>query len=362
MKSQAVAENPGDMNLSQDGAATGWTVDPPVDCHLFESTHFQAGRWPAGRYPLAAIVHGPGSGEPLSFDGSFDGPCIDSCMDSLDGRSWVEVLSVNRPVRYLREGDFDIAVSEDVFFAAAATRESDPGSLEARTQGLYEALLQLIQRHGFPHILRIWHTLSRITEQEGGEERYRQFCLGRHEAIRRVAPRIFDSFPAATGVGSHRGDLTVYVVAARDGGQPVENPNQVSAYRYPARYGPRSPSFARALVKKWPGSAVLFLSGTASIVGHESRHRDHLAGQVAQALDNFETLVQSAARDSGVSFSITPESAVLKFYVRRPEDTAQVRAIIAERWSPQVPAVYLHADICRPELLFELEGMVTGPT
>ena len=49
-------------------------------------------------------------------------------------------------------------------------------------------------------------------------------------------------------------------------GTPVENPRQVSAYRYPREYGPQSPTFARALLPPSP-RVPLLLSGTASIDG-----------------------------------------------------------------------------------------------
>ena len=81
-------------------------------------------------------------------------------------------------------------------------------------------------------------------------------------------------YPAATGVGSPAGSpLTVVVAASRVEPVALENPRQTSAYLYPRRYGPRSPAFARAMLLPDCAGATLFISGTASIVGHESQHR-----------------------------------------------------------------------------------------
>src|SRR3546814_7354125 len=73
--------------------------------------------------------------------------------------------------------------------------------------------------------------------------------------------------------------VQVYWLAARTPGTPVENPRQVSAYRYPRQYGPQQPSFARAMLPP-PGSAMpLLLSGTASVVGHATAHVGELLAQ-----------------------------------------------------------------------------------
>src|SRR3546814_1451833 len=91
-----------------------------------------------------------------------------------------------------------------------------------------------------PHLLRVWNYLDAITFGDGDAERYREFCVGRARGL-----GDFDThaLPAATAIG--RCDdarvVQVYWLAARTPGTPVENPRQVSAYRYPRQYGPQQP-------------------------------------------------------------------------------------------------------------------------
>ena len=109
----------------------------------------------------------------------------------------------------------------------------------------YANLSVFVRTRGFPHLLRSWNYLDAITEGEGDAERYRRFCVGRAAGLGEVQ---IGTLPAATAIGRCDGvrTLQVYWLAARRPGTPVENPRQVSAYRYPRQYGPQSPSFARA--------------------------------------------------------------------------------------------------------------------
>ena len=55
----------------------------------------------------------------------------------------------------------------------------------------------------------------------------------------------------------------------------------------------------------------------------------------------------------------SPDGDVLSYlraYVKRTADIPRVRRICERAFGP-VPALYVRADICRPELLVELEGV-----
>ena len=52
--------------------------------------------------------------------------------------------------------------------------------------------------------------------------------------------------------------------------------------------------------------------------------------------------------------------AKLRVYVKHEEDYEQCREV-CERRLPRIPAIYLHADICRPELLMEIEAVAFSP-
>jgi len=223
----------------------------------------------------------------------------------------------------------------------------------------YRDLFKTLDQAGTPHLQRIWNYLPQINADGGGLERYRQFNLGRQEAFLEAGRAAFEGAPAACALGIHQGALSIRFLAGQRAPLPVENPRQVSAYRYPETYGPRSPTFSRAaLADIGGGSIALFISGTASIVGHETVHHGDVQEQTRETLRNLQAVVEAANARCSAKFSLSALDSVV--YVRHPSDTATVRAIIEETLGSDAPmashAVYLEADICRSDLLVEIEA------
>lgn len=317
---------------------------------------YAAGEWEQEKRILAAIIHGdtPIADRPW--------PQLRSGLAPISGDSVVEILYTYSPVTYQLDEGVRFASSGNLLLAGIAIEEAAGPKVAALSEEVYTRLLDLIERHGYPYILRAWNVLRDINREQGGLERYRQFCLGRYEAIvKQRHVQEADWFPAASAVGSGAGGLCVYLVAAKSPGIPVENPRQVSAYRYPLQYGPRSPSFSRGLVKAWDQGTSLFVSGTASIVGHESRHSGNLGAQVRAALDNVEYVIAAAEEASGTAFRLRPDTTILKAYIRHSEDYTRVRTLLEDHFGLDMPIAYLRADICRRELLFEIDGVIYTP-
>ena len=136
---------------------------------------------------------------------------------------------------------------------------------------------------------------------------------------------------------------------------PVENPRQIPAWRYSSRFGPRPPCFARATIAELDGAHVLLIGGTASIVGETSVHEDDVRRQTAESLRNLAALVETAEGPSGDAGRTLDRLESVRVYVRRPEDAAVVAEMVAAL-GPDVELVI--ADICRPELLVEIEAVL----
>src|SRR5690606_28962859 len=149
------------------------------------------------------------------------------------------------PVTQGRDDGFGFAHNDDVLFAQIHLPESALSDIEQATHDLYRRLDGLLQRRGFTHCLRIWTYLSDINAGADDRERYRLFTAGRSRALA-LRPGDEHYLPAATAIGSDGGGLVMYLLAGRLPGIAIENPRQVSAFRYPRQYGPRSPSFSRA--------------------------------------------------------------------------------------------------------------------
>lgn len=246
--------------------------------------------------------------------------------------------------------------SDNLLFGCIAVPETGAVRLHAATIGAYRDICATLDAVGYPHLLRIWNYLPDINLDSNGSERYRQFNTARQAALREAGKPLTGNVPAASAIGAARGSpLLVYFLAGRAPPLYIENPRQVSAYRYPPRYGRHSPVFSRATLLRQRGSLTLFISGTASIVGHRSIHVGDTAAQTRETLANIEALLEEANRvEPGARFTLG--SLVLKVYVRRPADLPAVRAQLAARLGPSQPVIYLQADICRQDLLVEIEA------
>jgi chorismate lyase/3-hydroxybenzoate synthase len=154
----------------------------------------------------------------------------------------------------------------------------------------------------------------------------------------------------------------VHFLAGREAPRAVENPRQVSAYRYPSQYGPRAPTFSRgALASVGGGREALFLSGTASIVGHQTLHAGDVARQTEETLANVAAVVDAANALSTIGpHAHRVDTLDCTVYVRHPQDLTTVREVLARRLGPDAPAlrnaIYLRADVCRADLLVEIEA------
>ena len=271
----------------------------------------------------------------------------------LDGGPKDEVWPASGHVSRIDTEGAVCAADGRLLFASAETVTPDGPGIESAAFDLYRRLLAGVARAGYPHVLRVWNYVPNIHETHRGIDRYMRFCTGRSEAF---SAQFGDGFchhlPAASAVGCPGGSLVVHLLAGREAGRHVENPRQVAAYRYPERYGPTSPSFARGTVT---ADGVVLVSGTASIVGHESAFPGDPARQAEETMRNIEAVLD-AASVPGKRGALGSRLRSLRVYVRCPEHTDTIRAAILEYSGATVPIAWLQAQICREELLVEIEA------
>lgn len=255
-------------------------------------------------------------------------------------------------IHWCRSGDVlygVIALAEDAFCTG------DAGSpLEQASEAAYARIFRLLDSQGLPHLWRAWNYLSNIHGEEAGLERYRRFNLGRGRAFEGASRSVVGRVPAACALGLAEGPLSVAFLAGTSPALPVENPRQVSAYLYPTDYGPRSPTFSRAALVCPEGQEWLFVSGTASIVGHRSVHLGDVVAQTHESLDNIAAVLGEANRVAR-SAPFALEELTYRVYVRHPSDAAAVMAVVRQRCGDAL-AVCVQADVCRVELLVEIEA------
>ncbi|CAL1240027.1 hypothetical protein [Candidatus Methylocalor cossyra] len=254
------------------------------------------------------------------------------------------------PARYEQADAIHYGHNGEVLFGLLAA----PGAeIEKATHQAYRRLIALVRSAGYPHLVRVWNYFPDINGELRGLERYRRFCLGRHRALAETGYAFGADLPAASAIGIEGNRLWIYFLAARRPAVQIENPRQLSAYRYPSRYGPRSPSFSRAMRLEDPatGTKQLFISGTASIVGHETVHQDDVEAQCAETLRNLRAVLAEAGA------APFPRAAGWKVYLRRPGDYPRIRELLEGSWEGEL--FFLAGDICRRDLLLEIEGVAS---
>lgn len=304
--------------------------------------------------PSVLAVFGFGGGAPRLDDPRYLRVPLEPYGGSSGVQAPFEVWRANAPVHSGHDGDIAWATDGELLFGAIEVDEAAIG-IAAAARHAYARAAAFLQASRTPHLLRIWNYLDAITQGEGDAERYREFCVGRAQGL-----GDFDvtRLPAATAIGrcDDQRVVQVYWLAARTPGTPVENPRQVSAYRYPRQYGPQSPSFARAMLPPTDRMPLL-LSGTAAVVGHASQHAGELRAQLEETFRNFDALIGAARAHRPELPARFGPSTRLKVYVRDAHDLPQVERALELRFGDAVPRILLHAAICRRELAVEIDGV-----
>ncbi len=281
-----------------------------------------------------------------------DLPFAQILMEHLGGSCGREIWMTDTPLLHGEDLGIRYAHSGDVMFGVM---RADPGPLRQSTQDGYRAILNLIHKMHAGHLIRIWHYFPEINQDSSGLERYKQFCQGRHEALSAGGFRLADDLPAASAVGTAGGDLWLLFLAGTGRVQQIENPRQTSAFRYPPAYGPSSPAFSRAVRYTTDRQDLLFISGTASIVGHETIHPSDPALQAVTTLDNLQALLHQVTQ---TDLAALGEQASWKLFIRHPEHLPHVLMRLRTRLDPASPLLILKGDICRSALLLEIEGVI----
>lgn len=237
---------------------------------------------------------------------------------------------------------------------AAVTGERTP--LYETTEQAYREIYRALDALGYPHLVRIWNYIPQINRETHGLERYRQFNSARQNAMLAAGRPVTGNVSAACALGAAAGTaLVVYFLASQHAPTSIENPRQVSAYHYPPEYGARSPVFSRAAVHREADGMTLFISGTASIVGHQTIHAGDPAAQTRETLTNIEALLEETNRVTG-SERFRLDALACKVYVRHPADLPLIQAELRAVLGATARVVYLQADICRHDLAVEIEA------
>jgi len=117
------------------------------------------------------------------------------------------------------------------------------------------------------------------------------------------------------------------------------------------------PQFERGLLLTSGNSSILFISGTASILVQETIGKEDIKKQTIVTIENIMKVSDPARISKIVSYKTVPrvKFSLLRIYIKRQSDFRTARQI-CEKYFPGIPTVYVEADICRDDLLMEIEA------
>ncbi|MDO8541539.1 MAG: hypothetical protein Q7S40_13955 [Opitutaceae bacterium] len=292
----------------------------------------------------------------IAFGGAF-AAVFDVGVPILDGHEVDDLFPTAKPAG--RAGSFTLFKMGNWHLGIAAVAVA-PGLEQAANQ-VYREIFKVT---GGVQVARIWNYVPAINGTgANGRENYQAFCEGRSRAFEERHGRDFKLFvPAASAVGCNSAFLTVAFAACATKPRHVENPLQVPAYDYPRKFGPRSPSFARATIARDGDVATVFISGTAAIRGHATVGACGIAGQLECTLQNLAEISRACGLGSRLDQG-GRSSRHFRVYVRHAADQPLVAATLGEHLFSNGDRIsYLHADICRQPLLVEIEATLLGVT
>jgi enamine deaminase RidA (YjgF/YER057c/UK114 family) len=200
-------------------------------------------------------------------------------------------------------------------------------------------------------VARTWFYLPDILEWYAGfnkirNERYGEFGIMPGPGDEKLL------LPASTGI---RGETPSGAAAAMDliavkkdsialpSIKQLTNAAQLDAFRYGS-------AFSRGAVIRDTDVSLIEVSGTAAIDERgKSRFIDDIRGQINCTFDKIEKLLSEEGAGLG-------DIAAATVFVKRPEYAEVFWEMAEERGLGEFPGVCVVADVCRDELLFEIDA------
>ena len=245
--------------------------------------------------------------------------------------------------------------------AAGLASKDETKDAAGRSREAFRAAQAILDAEGldFGHVVRQWNYLEEMLDVRntgcGDSQGYQAFNDVRSVAYGRSA--FPTGYPAATGIGQRVGGVVIELVAVslapRVSVEPISNPKQIDAHRYskdvlvgtPSEdlHSTTSPKFERAKRVASSSGEVVFVSGTASILGERTVSPGDVRAQTRTTIENINEVLGGRALTH------------LRAYVKRPDDIEAVREVCRAAFG-DIPSLYVEADVCRDDLLVELEG------
>ncbi len=253
---------------------------------------------------------------------------------------------------------------------------ADPLALSIRKQSdvICSTLKDILRFEKMPvtSIIRQWNYIEQIVKNTNGHQNYQVFndsrtCFYNHA-------RWEHGYPAATGVGTCCGGVMIDLEALYSDNDNMEvvalnNSLQVPAHAYSPgvligqadeQSGQKTtPKFERAKLIRSGNKGFIYISGTAAIRGEMSLKHVGIEEQTRITLENIEHILSwETFKSAGIEGEPDARLSSIRVYLKDSQFFESAKKIVDEKYAG-LPVVYLLADVCRVELLVEIEGFAS---
>lgn len=279
----------------------------------------------------------------------------------------IEVTYANTQITNIAYYDRHIILDNQVLLTGAIY-SSVQDSIGVQSDNIFSQLTTLLSDNGYKinDIVRQWNYIERITHISPEGQNYQQFNDARSRFYAQTEWP--GGYPAATGIGTACGGAVVIVDAIRNSAKysrAIDNPLQISAHAYSQQVlidsditrHKSTPKFERAREVNTASSSMVYISGTAAIRGEKSHYSSDALQQLELTMENIAYLVSPENPvNKGYITADNYSYSILRIYLKRLSNWPSVKQWITENYT-NVETLCVEADICRDELLVEIEGI-----
>lgn len=240
-------------------------------------------------------------------------------------------------------------------------------SCRINSENAFSGLTEIFNSVNFEihSIVRQWNYIENILGFDGNEQRYQEFNNVRSGFYGDLFKE--GGYPAATGIGMNRGGIIIEFIAIQSASlitTPIDNPEQVAAHSYSSKVLvggecvlKTTPKFERARYLELFGKKIIFISGTASIRGEKTVGLNKPTEQTEITIENIKQLYSKKELSKISTGNLVPKYGHARVYIKDRKDFSEIRRTFKSHFG-NLPVVYIVADICRKDLLVEIEGKV----
>ena len=279
-----------------------------------------------------------------------DNGILSTGLQEYNDNELFEVWNTDENVYYKDINNFYINKSENYLFGSTIININESyEDNKTKIINAYNSLFE-ITKNDKMEIVKIWHFIPELLSKYNNDKtNYSLLCEAREKVYKDYFHNF--NFPAATAIGIKGKKILIYFFAGKFSKyKAIENKRQVSSYLYPQQIFKERPMFSRAVsfdnLKN--GVSKIFISGTASIKGYKSMHSLDLKEQLNEALKNYRTFINLNNNSSNIS----------RIYITniKDEDKLWIQQKL-EKVFGMNRFIIVKGDICRKELIIEVEGV-----